>query len=347
MLIISKSISHQLLILLLCTTFSAASLAESLLRDDHPKRYTVQKGDTLWDISGRFLRSPWRWPDIWHVNPQVANPHLIYPGDELELVYINGKPQLRMKRGNRTVKLSPNIRSTPWDGSIPTIPIDAIAPFLSRPYVLEEGQLENAPYIVQFADEHVLGGAGQRAYVRSLPSAGSKYDVVRPGDAYKDSESGEILGYEATYIGNAEATRAGDPATIFFNSTVLESVIGDRLLRIEHERAMANFIPKAPSREVSGAIISVLNGVSQIGQFNVVVLDRGSNDGVDPGTVLRIDQRGETIRDTVTPDSRDTVTLPDEQAGTLMVFRSFERVSFGLVLDATKVIHVNDRVLNP
>lgn len=358
---VRDSFSRYLAMLLCCALFSLSAVAaDDLLRDDHPQRYTVVKGDTLWDIAGRFLRTPWRWPDIWYVNPQVANPHLIYPGDVLELVYVNGKPQLRMARGPRNLKLSPAIRSRPWDGAIPTIPVDAIAPFLSRPYVLDAGEADAAPYIVAFADDHILGGAGLRAYVRSLAEKGGKYHVVRPGKPYKDADTGAILGYEADYVGSVETTRTGDPATVFFNSSEQEAVIGDRLVPVGDERSWANFLPKRPDSDIRGSIISVLDGVSQIGQYNVVVLDRGAADGLQPGHVLRIDQRGETIRDVVAryaqplPDEiglveppSNTVTLPDEEAGILMVFRTFDRVSFGLVLDATRPLHVHDRVRTP
>ena len=344
---VCQSAARIIMLALCCALLPVTAAEEPLLRDDHPQEYVVQRGDTLWDISARFLRSPWRWPDIWYVNPQIANPHLIYPGDRLELVYINGQPQLRLSRGDRTVRLSPGVRATPWDGAIPTIPIDAIAPFLSRPYVLNEGEAEALPYIVDFGDTHILGGAGNPAYVRSLAEAGGKYHVVRPGDAYRDADTDEVLGYEAAYIGTVEATRPGDPATVFFNSTQQESVIGDRLVLVGDERPWTNFIPQRPASTVEGSIISVVNGVSQIGRLNVVVIDRGAYNGLKPGDVLRIEQRGRTIRDVVTPDSRDTVTLPDEQAGHLMVFRTFDRVSFGLVMDATRPLHVLDRVRHP
>ncbi len=344
----------SLILLMSCALLVPLALADDLLRADHPDRYRVVKGDTLWDISGRFLRSPWRWPEIWHVNPQIANPHLIYPGDELELVYIDGEPRLQLRRG--PLKLSPTVRSSPWDGAIPTIPVDAIGPFLTRPYVLDEVQLDNAPYIVDFSDEHILGGAGWKAYVRAITSSDIlKYEIVRPGDAYRDADTDEILGYEATYVGTTELQRTGDPATVFINSTELESVIGDRLIPAGEDKATAHFTPHAPAEPVEGSIISVLNGVSQIGQFNVVVLDRGAVDGLDPGTVLRVDQRGETIRDLVSrrrdivtfSQRRDFVTLPDEEAGLLMVFRTFERVSFGLIMHAIRPIHVDDKVRNP
>jgi hypothetical protein len=336
----------SLLLLLSCALSMPLALADELLRADHPDTYTVVRGDTLWDISGRFLRSPWRWPDIWHVNPQIANPHLIYPGDQIDLVYVDGQPQLRLRRG--TLKLSPSVRASAWDGAIPTIPVDAISPFLTRPYVMDQGQLDNAPYIVDFADEHILGGAGQRVYVRSIDQTEpAKFEIVRAGGPYKDGDTGEILGYEATYIGTSQLQRTGDPATLFINATEREAVIGDRLIPAGDEKATANFTPHAPPMPVEGNLIAVFDGVSQIGQYNVVVIDRGRRDGIDPGTVLRVDQRGETVRDVVTPDSRDTVKLPDEEAGLLMVFRAFDRVSFGLVLHASRVMHIQDKVRNP
>lgn len=323
--------------------------ADDFVRSDHPARYTVQKGDTLWDISAMFLRDPWRWSDIWYVNPQVENPHLIYPGDVLELTYVDGKLQLRVvEQGPRTVKLSPRVRATPWDGTIPTVPIDAIGPFLSRPYVVGEGELDTAPYVVDFADEHILGGAGLRAYVRSIDAPDpQKFDLVRPGGPYKDAETGEILGYQAEYVGSGLLKRTGDPATVFITDTEQEVVIGDRLLPVTEERALQDFYPRAPASEVRGAIIDVINGVSQIGQYNVVVVDRGARDGLVPGVVLRVDQRGETIRDTVAKDRRTRVTLPDESAGLIMVFRTFDRVSFALVMEAERPMHVLDKVRNP
>jgi hypothetical protein len=201
---------------------------------------------------------------------------------------------------------------------------------------------------VDFADEHILGGAGQKAYVRSIDQTEPlKFEIVRPGGPYKDGDTGEILGYEASYIGSTQLQRTGDPATVFINSTEREAIIGDRLIPAGEEKATANFTPHAPVMPLEGNIIAVFDGVSQIGQYNIVVIDRGRRDGVDPGTVLRVDQRGETIRDVITPDSRDTVKLPDEEAGLLMGFRTFDRVSFGLVLHASRVMHIDDKVRNP
>jgi hypothetical protein len=327
---------------------AAAFAAEPVaVNPAHPDSYTVVKGDTLWDIAGRFLRDPWRWPDVWHVNPQIENPHLIYPGDIIDMTYVDGKPQLRLRRGSE-VKLSPKVRTTELEGAIPTIPLDAIFPFLTRPYVVDEAELEAAPYVVDFADEHLVAGAGQKVYVRSVETTdNTNFDVVRPGDAYRDADTNEILGYEALYVGGAQLTRTGDPATLLLTSTEQEVLTGDRLLVTVKDQPMDAFYPKAPDSEINGSIISVLNGVSQIGQYNVVVLDRGTSDGLQVGDVLAIDHKGETVRDDVSPNRWDKVKLPDEKAGHLLVFRTFDRVSFGLVMDATRAIHVLDRVRNP
>ncbi|MES9902550.1 MAG: LysM peptidoglycan-binding domain-containing protein [Sedimenticola sp.] len=313
----------------------------------HPDQYTVVKGDTLWDISGQFLRDPWRWPDVWHVNPQIANPHLIYPGDVITMTYVNGQLRLSLQRGS-VVKLSPNVRSSLIDGAIPAIPIDAIHQFLSRPYVMEKETMDSAPYVVAFDDEHVIGSNDIKAYIRSIHSDdNSSFDVIRPGGPYKDAESGEILGYEARYVGHGDLMRTGDPATVILRAIELETLAGDRLIPTGEDTPMDAFHPKAPEEQVNGSIIAVMGGVSQVGQYQVVVLDRGAREGLEPGSVLAIDQRGRTIRDKVSSNPKARVTLPDERAGLLMVFRTFERVSFALVMRAGRAIHVFDKVHNP
>jgi hypothetical protein len=317
------------------------------LKTSHPDRYLVKRGDTLWDISARFLRAPWRWPEIWHVNPQVRNPHLIYPGDIIELSYVDGRPRLSLRRGS-LVKLSPRVREDELDSAIPAIPISAIQQFLSRPYVLDKQTLNAAPYIVSFGEDHVIGSSNTRAYVRKIGAdEPALYDVVRPGKAYRDCDSDNILGYEALYLGAAEMQKPGDPATVMLSDMELEFIIGDRLIPETEQDSLSSFIPKTPDREIDGCIISVLNGVSQIGQYNIVVLNKGSRDGLEPRHVLQINRRGLVVRDTVNPVSGSRVKLPDEEAGMLMVFRVFDRVSFGLVLSATNVMHLGDRVVNP
>lgn len=338
----NKLIGFILGLLLACSAFAAGPVA---LNPTHPERYTVVKGDTLWDISAKFLRDPWLWPEVWYVNPQIENPHLIYPGDEIVLTYRNGQPILSLSRKNR---LEPRIRATPIEEAIPTIPIDAIAQFLTRPYVMEKGELDQAPYIVHFLDDHILGGAGISLYARSIEQDQPvRYTIVRPGKPYIDPDTEEVLGYEADFIGDADLKRTGDPAKLLIASSEQEAIIGDRLLKADaEEKPLANFQPRAPERNVEGRIISVLNGVSQIGQYNVVVLNKGARDGLEPGHVLQIMQGGEAVRDIVKGHGA-TVTLPLEEAGMLMVFRTFDRVSFALVMSATKPLHVLDYVRPP
>jgi hypothetical protein len=240
------------------------------------------------------------------------------------------------------------VRSTPLDTAIPAIPIDAIRQFLTQPYVVDEGELDQAPYIVAHAGEHIIGGAGNRVYVRAIQSDDQqRFDVVRPGGPYKDADTGEVLGYEALYIGDAALQSTGDPATLELVRTEQETLEGDRLIPSVADKPLTTFYPKAPDQPVDGSIIAVLGGVTQIGQYQVVVLDRGLQDGLQPGDVMAIDTLGETISDDVSPNRWDKVKLPNEEAGHLMVFRTFPRVSFALVMDATRAIHVLDRVRNP
>lgn len=316
------------------------------LNPSHPDEYTVVKGDTLWDISARFLSKPWLWPEVWYANPQIQNPHLIYPGDVISLVYVDGRPQLRLRRGGSD-KLSPQVRSTPLDAAIPTIPIDAIQQFLNHSRVVSQQEIDAAPYIVESADEHLITGAGDRVYVRGLTSAETNaFSVYRRGQVYRDPDSNEELGVEALFIGDANLQRFGDPSTLQLVRTTREAVIGDRLFPVDADEIQRNFQPHAPA-DMHGRIIAVVDGVTQIGQHQVVVLNRGTRDGMEVGHVLAISQAGSTVADKVSGKRGDTVTLPDERAGVLMVFRCFERVSYALIMSATRPIHVLDKVDNP
>ena len=331
------------LVLALCVGVVLAATPE--LRSDHPDRYVVVKGDTLWDISAKFLRDPWYWPEIWQVNPQIANPHLIYPGDVLTLVYIDGKPRLMLERSG---KLSPRIRSEPLEEAIPTIPMDAIRPFLVGVQVVTQDEIDRAPYIVSSAGEHLITGAGDRVYVRGLGGGEQpRFNVFRPGGPYIDPETHEVLGFEAVHVGLADLQREGDPSTMLLSQTTREAVDGDRLLPVQEEPIRPFFTPRPPEQDVHGQIISVYDGLSQVGQYQVVALNRGARDGLEPGHVLAVYRAGELIKDQVTADPNDTVQLPDERAGELMVFRTFDRVSFGLVMRATMAMHVLDKVTNP
>ena len=341
--------SHKLVSLTLGLLFSCCVLAadEIAVNPAHPDRYVVVKGDTLWDISARFLRDPWFWPDVWYVNPQIENPHLIYPGDVLVLSFINGRPRLSLERGSN-VRLSPSVRSVPLDEAIPAIPVDAIRPFLTRTFVLDSDTLDSAPYVVSFGEDHVVGSTDHLAYIRSIQSAeDTHFEVVRPAEPLKDADTGDILGFNAQFVGNAQLRRTGDPATVMLTSMELETLIGDRLLVVPEDISLTTFHPKAPDREINGSIIKVLNGVENIGQYDIVILDKGEQDGLTRGDVLTVMHRGGVIRDIVTDNPNKQVVLPNEPAGKLMVFRTFPRVSFALIMRATRAIHVLDRVVNP
>ena len=341
--------ANKFLGLVFASLLAAPALADDItLNPNHPDSYVVVKGDTLWDISGRFLREPWLWPEVWHVNPQIANPHLIYPGDVITLVYVDGKPQLRVKRGQQTVKLSPTAREERLDRAIPTIPIDAIKQFLTQPLVVGEGELEAAPYVVESADEHLVAGAGNRIYVRGITdTTAGRYNLYKPGDELIDPDTQEMLGIQAIYLGESTVQKMGDPATLVLERTTREVGIGDRLKPISQEEIHASFLPHPPAADIKGRILAVLDGVSQIGSYQVVAISRGTREGMEVGHVLRVQQAGQEVKDKVTETPNDKVTLPDEDAGLVMLFRTFEKVSYGLVMEATRPIHVLDYVTTP
>lgn len=317
------------------------------LNPAHPDHYTVVQGDTLWDIAGRFLNNPWQWPDIWRKNPDIQNPDLIYPGDVLVFDYDNGVPTLSVETPSE-IRLSPRIRSVPIEQAIPTIPMNAIRQFLSRPQVVGPDDLANAPYVVSFADEHIVGGLGSRALVRAiLDGAPSAYVIVRGGNPYADADTGEILGYEAVYVGEAHVEQTGDPAILFADNAAQEIRIGDRLLPLPKEQLRLAFQPHAPKARIRGHIIGVLNGVTQIGQYSIVVLDRGAADGLETGHVLQVLQSGGMIRDNVGSRAGETIATPEQKAGLAMVFRTTPRVSFALVMHASRALHVLDAVQTP
>lgn len=353
-----RTVRHGLLALLLGLAVSATAATDDLsqyLRDDHPEVYTVVKGDTLWDISGRFLERPWLWPEVWRINPQIENPHLIYPGDRIALVWVDGQPQLRLERGDAgrtyrvspsdTEKLEPQIRSTPLETAIPAIRLDAIQGFLVQNRVVEPGMLDTAPYVVQGESERIVLGAGDRLYVRGTLPDSESFNIVRKGPLYVDPETNEVLGREATYIGLGQAVaQDADIATMLVNSTREEVQIGDRILPTEERRLESTFFPSGPSQEIDGQIISVFGGVTQVGQYDVVVLNRGEREGLVPGNVLAIYKRGALARDRV---ANETIRLPSERAGLLMVFRTFNKLSYGLVLETERPLAVFDQARNP
>ncbi|MFV0454714.1 MAG: LysM peptidoglycan-binding domain-containing protein [Pseudomonas sp.] len=337
------------LLALLLVAVGGIAHAAVQLKDDHPEQYTVVKGDTLWDISGRFLREPWKWPELWHANPQIENPHLIYPGDNLSLVYIDGQPRLTLNRGasRGTIKLSPTVRTTPMAEAIPTIPLEAINSFLLSNRIIDSAeQFEAAPYIVAGNAERVISGSGDRIYGRGAFEDGmAVYGIFRQGKTYFDPDTEEFLGINADDVGTAEILdMEGDIATMMLTRVTQEARIGDRLFPNEERAVNSTFMPSEPEGEIKGVILDVPRGVTQIGQFDVVTLNKGARDGIKDGNVLAVYKTGETVRDRVTGEN---VKIPDERAGLLMVFRTYEKLSYGLVLQATRSLAVQDKVRNP
>lgn len=364
-------------LLFFCWFAGYAHAGPLAINPTHPDQYTVVSGDTLWDIAGKFLRHPTQWPELWRHNTQISNPHLIYPGDTIYFAIVNGHPQLSLSRPLATAelpladdgtcilrdedlkngrskfpvkdgKLQPCIRETNLDQAIDLIPMDKIAQHLVSPSVVGAQDLENAPYVLGFADEHLIVGAGDRFYVRAITNADNvAYTVYRAGDTYKDADTGEILGYEAKYIAETTLEKTGDPATLQVTKSKSEIRIGDRVMVNTEQDITLNYFPRPPEHQIHGSIISVLNGVSQIGVYNVVVIDKGSVDGLKVGHELDVYQNGGVIPDRLSKLKNDTVKLPNELAGVVMIFRPFERISYALVMKASRPIHVLDKVQTP
>ncbi len=336
----------SLLGLLGALLFSQAIAEAPILRSETPQRYTVVQGDTLWGISNRFLQNPWMWPEIWHANTQIANPHLIYPGDEIRLVYVDGQPRLVVDSSNRVVKLSPEVRYVDDAGAIPSIPLERINNFLSRSRIMSLEQIEQAPHVISGESKRLVLGKGDRLYARGeFDGDVAVYGIFRKGETYVDPETGEQLGVQAIDIGSGKM-RALDKgiATLLMTRTTEEVRVGDRLLTEEQRPLAATFFPSAPEQDVNATIIAVEGGVTQVGQMDVVVINRGEREGMKTGNVLAVYKVGGTVRDRV---KGDMVNLPDERAGLVMVFRTFEKLSLGLVLEADRPLAVRDLVRNP
>ncbi|WP_437879761.1 LysM peptidoglycan-binding domain-containing protein [Pseudomonas sp. LRF_L74] len=330
-------------------TQSVSALAAVQLKDGHPERYTVVKGDTLWDISGKFLSQPWKWPELWHANPQIENPHLIYPGDTLSLIYVDGQPRLTLDRGasRGTIKLSPTVRSTPMAEAIPTIPLEAINSFLlSNRIVNNEKEFEDKPYVLAGQAERVLGGAGDRIYARGkFDPQDPVYGVFRQGKVYTDPVTKKFLGINADEIGGGEVVaQEGDVATFVLNRVNQEVRLGDRLFPTEQRAVNSTFMPSEPMKQIDGLILDVPRGVNKIGQYDVVTINKGLHDGLLEGNVLAIFKTGETVRDRITGER---IKVPDERSGLLMVFRTYDKLSYALVLYASRDLSVLDKVRNP
>ena len=323
---------------------SAFALQTPALAPDAPTEYVVQRGDTLWDIAGTFLRDPWFWPEIWYVNPDVFNPHLIYPGDVLALVYIDGQPRITTARGS-SLRLSPQARVTPLSEAVTSISYESIAAFLKVGAIIEKRDADRLPYILEVRGDHLMAATGNEIYVRGVEGedSGTNYSVVHIGDPLRDPDNNKVVGYHGLLVAEGTLRRGGDPATVELTASHQEALRGDRLVAATVDVPL-NFFPKAPSTDIDGRIMAVIGGVSQIGQYQVVVMNRGSNDGLDQGDVLTSFRAGEKIRDRI---GGGRVQLPDEASGTIMVFKTYPDISYGLVMEATEPLHLHDAVRTP
>ncbi len=398
-------------LILLMTPLAPALAADvSALQEGAPDQYIVVPGDTLWGISGRFLKDPWKWPELWRMNQeQLRNPHRIYPGDVIVLDRSGAELQLRLLRSGEpaavaaaaaapaaagappvaardTVKLSPRVRAVPLaDKAIPAIPPSVIEPFLSRPLVVGQDELDSAPFVLANQENRVAIGAGNVAYAEGLGyDKGDLWQVFRRGDALIDPETNEILGYQATYLGEARVIRRGDPATIEITKSAQEIYAGDRLLPAAKENPTFSYVPRAPWKPVRGRIMSTYASLGETGPLGIVALSKGSKDGLEVGHVLAIHRSQSTLRygtrmaplygeqgltaddsprsyysEEITPrdaplyqrgrriTEEEAAKLPDERFGLVMVFRTFDRAAFGLVMQASRPVAVNDLVTNP
>ncbi len=345
------------------------------LQHNAPDKYVVVKGDTLWDIAGRFLQKPWRWPEIWQLNrQQISDPHLIYPGDIVYLDKSGASPRLRLARavdggapaaasaspsasaapptaqaGERVERASPRVRREAIEPvPVQTIDAQAIAPFLNRALVVDEKALESNPRIVATQDGRVYLARGDLAYVRGLKDESTRdWHVYRNVRALLDPDTRKPIAWEAQFVGLARLERGGDPAAFRIVSANEEIGTGDRLLPAERV-PQVNYVPRPPERPVSGRIVSVHRGVAQAGRNSVVALNVGSGAGLAVGNVLAINERPRVAQDREAKEKKDKeVRLPGEPVGHLLVFRVFDKISYGLIMRSSRDAAVGDEVTNP
>jgi hypothetical protein len=342
-------ISVTLAMMLAATSLVAQQRSGVKLQDNVPDRYVVVPGDTLWSIAGRFLKDPWRWPEMWKLNrEEIKNPHWIYPGDVIVLDRSGPQPELKM---GDTVRLSPRIRSEDTSRqAVPAIPPKVIEPFLSRPLVIEPDGLDRAPRIVAAQADRVYLGSGDVAYVSGIKDAKleSQWQIYRPGKPLIDPESQKTLGYEAVFLGDSKVTKAGDPATIRIVAAQREIGKGDRLVAAG-PIALNHYVPHPPIALVSGRVIATPGGLGEAGPQSVLALNKGSSDGLEPGNVLVLSRLGRTVSASSSQGSpdKDATRLPDERYGLVFVFRTFDRVSYALVMSASRPVLIGDVVTTP
>ncbi len=329
------------------------------LAENPPARYVVVKGDTLWGIAARFLRDPWRWPDIWGLNrDEIKNPHWIYPGNVIILDFSGRTPRLHLEGQPgwqlMVTKLSPKIRTEKLAAAIPSIPPIKLDAFATKSLVVGENELASAPKIVAAPDNRIVLSAGDTAFVEGLAYGdGRSYQVLRPGRPFIDPDSQEVLGHEALYLGEAEVKEFGEISTVQLTKANQEIVPGDRLVSIASSAELP-YMPHAPQGKINGKIIAAASKdmISEIGPYSVVILNRGARDGLEIGNVLAVSRAERTVNPSygteyMTTDTSAPVMLPPRRYGLVFVFRVFERVSYALIMNATRPLNVYDAVQNP
>lgn len=321
---------------------------DNLLRSDAPVRHVVAKGDTLWGIAARFLKDPWRWPEVWGLNrDQLRSPHRIYPGDVIVLEKTLKGNRLHLIKDDedrRTVKLSPSVRiKSVGSGAIPSIPASVIEPFLTQPLVIERDGLLRAPVLLGTSDNRVVMSVGNTVYVSNAPpELGNAWQIFRPGKALKDPDmNNQVIGYEAEYLGNAGIAAFDEISTAVITHSTQEILKGDRLVPAPGI-IFNNYAPHAPIVPISGRILSVYGGVTEIAKGSIITLNKGARDGLEMGNVLAVHRRSQTRM----PDGK-MIVLPEERSGLIFVFRVFDRVSYALVVQSKGSILIQDTVKNP
>lgn len=331
--------------LILAGSFMSAAWADTLqLQDQVPDRYVVVKGDTLWDISGHFLKQPWRWPEIWNLNKaEIKNPHWIYPGDVIVLDRSGAEPRLKLLR-NETLggveKLSPRIRESALEGeAIASISPEAIEPFLKHPLVLDPETFTKAPRIAAANENRVIFGAGDTVYAVNLSAKqGEIWQVFRDGKKLIDPDTREVIGYEVNYLGDVRVDEAADVSTLSILQAKEEIGIGDRLIRA-NEKAFINYVPRLPDHAVAGKVISIYGAVADAGSFTTVVINRGADNGLEVGNILFTYKKGIPVKGESGEPKRVT---PPVKSANLFVYRVFPKLSYGLLLNGTLPVNVGD-----
>lgn len=364
---------RHIITLLGLSCLSLSVLAEDIpLQKNYPERHVVVKGDTLWGISGKFLKNPWQWPKVWQMNrAEIKNPHRIYPGDVVVLDMSSGSP--RFKLLHETVTLQPGVIEEPLEKeAIYSIPPNVIGPFLTQPLLIENDELEKAPRIVGAQDNRLILSPGTRVYINNIENNEKTFwNIYREGDALRDPDTNELLGTEAIYLGDTRITKFGQPASADIVKAKEEIFTKDRLV-VASEGFKASFVPRAPEANINGRILKIYGGVAEAGPETVVAINRGSTDGLEEGHVLAISRHGHIIKDPEyvedksksneklkEPDLKDKdkptvpslkegeLQLPDERVGLLMIFRTFDKVSYGLIMQTSDAVYTLDSVHTP